>query len=68
MTRLTLVLVCMAAACVTTPALAQTSSAPRNVLPQPYATTRDWDELAWESTRRATSMALSRGARCWNGM
>jgi hypothetical protein len=34
MTRLTLVLVCMAAACVTTPALAQTSSAPRNVLPQ----------------------------------
>ncbi len=34
MTRLTVVLVFMAAACVT-PAVAQTSSAPRNDLPQP---------------------------------
>src|SRR6516162_7991708 len=44
MTRPTLILTLAAFACVTS-ALAQTSSAPRNDLPQPYRTTRDWGEL-----------------------
>src|SRR5258708_488546 len=44
MTRSTLILALSAAACITS-ALAQTSSPPRNDLPQPYRTTRDWGEL-----------------------
>jgi hypothetical protein len=44
MTRSTLILALVTSACVTS-ALAQTSSPPRNDLPQPYRTTRDWGEL-----------------------
>ncbi len=44
MTRSTLILALAAAACVSG-AFAQTSSPPRNDLPQPYRTTRDWGEL-----------------------
>ena len=44
MTRSTLILALAAFASVTS-ALAQTPSSPRNDLPQPYRTTRDWGEL-----------------------
>ena len=44
MKRSTLILALAASACITS-ALAQTSSPPRNDLPQPYRTTRDWGEL-----------------------
>jgi hypothetical protein len=44
MTRSTLILALAASACITS-ALAQTSSPPRNDLPQPYRTARDWGEL-----------------------
>ena len=44
MTRSTLILALAAFASVIS-ALAQTSSSPRNDLPQPYRTTRDWGEL-----------------------
>jgi DNA-binding beta-propeller fold protein YncE len=44
MTRSTFVLALAAFACIAS-AFAQTSSAPRNDLPQPYRTTRDWGEL-----------------------
>ena len=44
MIRSTLALALMASACITG-ALAQSSSPPRNDLPQPYRTTRDWGEL-----------------------
>jgi hypothetical protein len=44
MTRSTLILALAASVCITS-ALAQTSSLPRNDLPQPYRTTRDWGEL-----------------------
>ena len=44
MTRSTLILALAATACITS-ALAQTASPPRNDLPQPYRTTRDWGEL-----------------------
>ena len=44
MKRSTLILALAACAC-TTAAFAQTSSPPRNDLPQPYRTTRDWGEL-----------------------
>jgi hypothetical protein len=49
MKRSTLILALAGCACITsaliTPASAQTSSPPRNDLPQPYRTTRDWGEL-----------------------
>ena len=49
MKRSTLILALAACASITTglitPILAQTSSPPRNDLPQPYRTTRDWGEL-----------------------
>jgi streptogramin lyase len=44
MTRPTLIIAILALACAA-PALAQTSNPPRNDLPQPYRTTRDWGEL-----------------------
>jgi len=44
MTRPTLIIAIPALACAA-PALAQTSNPPRNDLPQPYRTTRDWGEL-----------------------
>src|SRR5215468_12512383 len=44
MMRSTLILALAAATCITS-ALAQTSSPPRNDLPQLYHTTRDWGEL-----------------------
>ncbi len=45
MTRRTVLLAVVAAACLTQALLAQSGSAPRNDLPQPYRTTRDWGEL-----------------------
>src|SRR5580698_5222216 len=49
MKRSTLILALAACASITTglitPILAQTSSPPRNDLPQPYRTTRDWGQL-----------------------
>jgi hypothetical protein len=44
MTRSTSTFILVAAAAFVTGALAQ-SAAPRNDLPQPYRTTRDWGEL-----------------------
>jgi sugar lactone lactonase YvrE len=44
MTRSTWILA-LAAATLASPGLAQTSDAPRNDLPQPYRTTRDWGQL-----------------------
>jgi hypothetical protein len=44
MTRSTLILAFVACAGIAG-AMAQTSSPPRNDLPQPYRTTRDWGEL-----------------------
>jgi hypothetical protein len=46
MARSTFILALVTSACVTSAALAQTSSPPRNDLSQPYRTTRDWGELA----------------------
>ena len=40
----TLIVALVAGACFATPALAQSDN-PRNDLPQPYRTTRDWGEL-----------------------
>ena len=45
MTRSTWILALAAAASLSSPGLAQTSDAPRNDLPQPYRTTRDWGQL-----------------------
>ncbi len=45
MTRSKWILALAKAAAVTSSALAQTNDAPRNDLPQPYRTTRDWGEL-----------------------
>ncbi len=45
MTRSTWILAVAAAASLSSPGLAQTSDAPRNDLPQPYRTTRDWGQL-----------------------
>lgn len=73
MTRSTLVLAFMAA-CVT-PALAQTSSAPRRDLPQPGTTTGDWGELpaAMKSTSGAEGVGVNAqgnvyGAVVWRQM
>jgi DNA-binding beta-propeller fold protein YncE len=45
MSRVTWLLALAAAAYVGSAAIAQTNGAPRNDLPQPYRTTRDWGEL-----------------------
>src|SRR5205814_2173612 len=45
MTRSGLILAIAAAATLATSALTQVGEAPRNDLPQPYRTTRDWGEL-----------------------
>ena len=45
MTRSTLILALATAAALTGSALAQSNDAPRNDLPQPYRTTRDWGQL-----------------------
>jgi hypothetical protein len=63
-------------------AIARAQDAPRNDLPQPYRTTRDWGELPagvkWAAVTavepapdgticRATSTARSSGVRCSSG-
>ena len=58
MNRVSRIVLFAAAALLSTPAIAQPSGEPRNDLPQPYRTTRDWGELPAGTAKWAAVTAV----------